>query len=192
MLVVKGENSGTDTPRVSASPSVPVMKRWPRRQGGHKLLCCGPAGAPAPGPQGAISGSKGHFCAHAHLITGPIWSVPTVKQTPVLQEMDFRRQTHCSHRSPQQLSCANCLPSRVTVARPNCSPRGDRLCRLAVIGKCLIPQPDFKKVFHWGALNGLLFATHPACRWPPNSRALLFRMAYSHPTGEQPCKVLTG
>lgn len=130
---------------MSTSPSVPVGKRRPRQQEGHKLLCCGPAGAPARCPRGAVSGRKGHFCAHAHLITGPIWSVPTVKQTPVLEEMDFRRQIHCSHRSPQQLSHANYFPFLVATAKSNCSPRGDSLCRLSVIWKCLTRRPDFKE-----------------------------------------------
>ena len=179
---------------MSTSPSVPVGKRRPGQQEGHKLLCCGPAGAPAWCPRGAVSGRKGHFCAHAHLITGPIWSVPTVKQTPVLEEMDFRRQIHCSHRSPQQLSHANYFPFLVATAKSNCSPRGDSLCRLSVIWKCLThSSARFQgRVFHWGVLDGSLFTTHWTSCSSPNGSSLFFRMACSYQTGKQPCEILIG
>lgn len=71
-------------------------------------------------PGGQSLGVKGDFCVQAHLITGPIWSVPTVKQTPVLKEMGFRRRIYCSYRSLDQLSNANYFPLLVALAKCNC------------------------------------------------------------------------
>lgn len=61
----------------------------------------GPAGVQAPLPGEPSLGGKGELGVHARLITGPIWRVPTAKQTPVFKEVDFRQQIisatgHCN------------------------------------------------------------------------------------------------
>ena len=75
-------------------------------------------------------GVKGQLGVHAHLITGPIWRVPTASQTSVFKEVDFRRQIYFSYRSLQQLSYANYSSLLVAVAKFKCCSRGERLCIL--------------------------------------------------------------
>lgn len=93
----------------------------------------GPAGVQAPLPGEPSLGDKGELGVHARLITGPIWRVPTAKQTPVFKEVDFRQQIYFSYRSLQQLSYANYSSLLVTMAKFNCCSRGERLCILLVV-----------------------------------------------------------
>lgn len=132
-------------------------------------------------------GVKGHVCVHAHLITGPIWRVPTVKQTSVLEDMGFPRQMYFGHRSLDQLSRDNYFPLLVTTAKPDCCSGGDRLCILLVVGKYLAQPPDLREegattTGIYPGIPRLLFHSLHIRHTFPNGKPLFAGMVYSSQT----------
>lgn len=136
-------------------------------------------------------GIKGYFCVHIHLITGPIWREPAVKQTPV-----WRKWTPQDKFTGMAFMCY--FPLLVTMAKFHCCSGGERLRMRLVMWKYLTELPDFKKDIVMNVLPGLdcFFNYHTPDTLHISKWQILFFffvcVGYSYYPEKQSLKILTG